>query len=141
MGNAALMPATREFGVEEGCNAGLRHVTANEPRPERDDICIIVLTGELGREWVVNTGTAALEIAIDRNRDTDAAAADGNSPFGFTKSDKRAELCSKFRIIHAFRAVRPKIRNVVALLAEPLGKFIFEGIAGVVGGKGDAHVH
>jgi hypothetical protein len=29
----------------------------------------------------------------------------------------------------------------VALLAEPLGKFIFEGIAGVVGGKGDAHVH
>jgi hypothetical protein len=28
----------------------------------------------------------------------------------------------------------------VTLFAEPLGKFVFEGIAGMVGGEGDAHV-
>src|SRR5207302_1791084 len=110
------------FGIEERCNAGLCHVTANEPRPECDDICIIVLPGELGRERIVYSGAAALEIAIDRDRNADPAAAHRNPPVGFTKADEGAERCPVMRIIDAFRAVRPKIRNVVTLLAEPLGK-------------------
>ena len=92
MSDAALMPAAREFGVEEGCDARLRHVTSNEPRAQSNDIRVIVLAGELGRERVVNARTAAFKIAVYRNRNADAAAAHGNSPVGFPKSNERTEL-------------------------------------------------
>lgn len=120
------MSAAGEICLEEGCNTGLCHVTSNQSRAKRDDICIVVLTCELGRKWVVNPRAAAFKIAVDRNRNANPTAANCNSAIGFPEPDERPELCSKLRIIDAFGSIGPKVSDIVPLGAEPLDKLVFK---------------
>ena len=45
--DAALVAAAGEVGVEEGGDAGLGHVAADQPRAEREHVGVIMLAGEL----------------------------------------------------------------------------------------------
>ena len=48
--DAALVAAAGERGGEEGVDAGLGHLDADQPRAQREDIGVIMLAGEPRRQ-------------------------------------------------------------------------------------------
>src|SRR6185369_12494355 len=115
--DAALVAPAGENGVEKCEDAGLRHVAADQAGAERQDIRIIMLAGELGREWIAHPGTAALGLAVHGDRD-------GDSAVGIAACNRSSELGAKFRIIDAFRAIRPEIVDLMSLFAKPADKLV-----------------
>lgn len=137
--DAALVSPAGEIRTEKGCDAGLGHIGTNEPLAERKDVGVIVLAGELRREGIVDPGAAAVRIAVHRNGDAYARTANGDSALCFVLGDEGRKLRSEFRIIDTFRTIGAKIRHFMTLLAQPLGEFVLQPIAGMIGGKGNAH--
>ena len=132
------MASSFEVDREESIDAGLGHVDTDEPPAQRKHVRIIVPTGKLGRKRIVDARAAALGFTVDRDRNPDPRAADGHPAFGVARCDRLGELASKLRIIDTFRTVCPEVRDVVTLLAQPACKLVLEGVAGMVGGEGDA---
>ena len=57
--DAALVAPAGEFGAEEGLDAGLGHVAADQPGAEGQDVGVIMLAGQRGRQRLVDPGAAA----------------------------------------------------------------------------------
>ena len=139
MGDPVLVSAAGEVRLEKSGDAGLRHVASNKARAERYHVRVIVFARERGRQGIADTSAATFEIAVDGNRDPDAAAADCDPALGFAESNIGPEFRAKFRIIDALGTICSKIGYIVTLFAQPLRKLVFEDVASMVGGKGDAH--
>ena len=92
MVDAALVAPAGEVGVEEGGDAGLGHVAADQPRAEREHVGVIVLAGQLGRKRLVDARAAAAGVAVDGDRDADAGAANGDPALGLARRDGVGEL-------------------------------------------------
>ena len=139
MVDAALVTAAAEFGVKEGGYAGLGQVAADDPRAQRNHICVIVLAGKLRGERIVDAGAAAFEIAVDGDRNADARAAYSDPALGFAEPDDRTELRALGRVIDAVGTVGAEVGHLMTLLAQPTHKLVLQGVTGMVGGKSDVH--
>ena len=137
--DAALVAPAGEISVEKSENAGPGHVAANEASAERQYVGVVMLTGELGREGIVDTRAAAFRFAIDGYRNADSGTADGDPPVGITRCNRRGEASAISRIIDAFRPVCTEVGYFMALLAQPADELVFEQITSMVGGQGNAH--
>jgi len=80
--DAGLVAPAGEFGAKEGVHAGLGHVRANQPRAQRQHIGIIMLARQRRRKRVVYPCAAACRVAIDRDGDADARAANDDAAVG-----------------------------------------------------------
>ena len=78
-------------------------------------------------------------VAVDRDGNADARAAQRHAAFGFAFGDMRGELVAIVGVIDRSLAVGAKIGDLVALRGQPCGKLGLEGEGGVIGGDGDAH--
>jgi hypothetical protein len=77
------MAPAGEFGAEESGDAGTRHVAADQPGAQREDIGVIMLARQPRRQRIVDPGAAACRVAVDRDRDADARPADRDAALGF----------------------------------------------------------
>jgi hypothetical protein len=100
-----------------------------------------MFAGELRRQRIVDASTAASRLAVHGDRNPDAGAAHRDSPVRGSPGDGFGELTAELRIIDALGAVRSKVLDIVALLAQPSDELVLEGVAGMVGGEGDAHAY
>ena len=107
--DAALVASACEIGVEEGGDAGLGHVAADQPRAEREHVGVIVLAGELRRQRIVDPRAAARGIAVDGDRDADARAADRDSALGVAAAIASASFRAEIGIIDALGAVGAEV--------------------------------
>src|SRR3990167_7625641 len=101
-----LVDATRvaiaaERRGEEGGDAGLGHLYANDARAHRNDVGVIVFAREAGGEWFGHQRTAAGGVAIDRNRNADAGTAKGDAAIGRSVGNRPSELVAIIGIIDA----------------------------------------
>jgi hypothetical protein len=137
--DATLVASAGEVGVEKGGDAGLGHIAADEAGAKGEDVGVIMLTGKLGREGIVDAGAAARGFAINGDRNPDSGPAHGDSAFGIPGGYGPGEARAKLGIINAFGPIGAKVGYVMAALAEPANEFVFERVAGMVGGESDAH--
>ena len=93
--DAALVAPAGEVGVEEGRDAGLGHVDADQARAEGDDVGVIMLARQPRRERLGDPRAAAGRVAVDGDRDADAGAADGDPALGPAGGDRLGELAPK----------------------------------------------
>ena len=70
--DAALMAPAGEFGVEEGSDTGAGHVTSDEASSQSKDVGVIVGSGELRRQRLVDLRAPTPGFPVHRHRDTDA---------------------------------------------------------------------
>ena len=90
MVDAALVAAAGEIGAEEGGDAGLGHVAADQPRAQRKHVGVVMLAGERGRQRLVDPRAAACGVAVDGDRNADARAAHGDAALGLAGRDRVA---------------------------------------------------
>ena len=107
--------------------------------PKRNDVGVVVLAGEAGGQRIANPRAAAGRFAIDGNRDADPGPADCNSALRLSRSYGAGETGAELRIIDALRAVGAEVDDLLASLSQPLGEFVLEEVAGMIGGEGDFH--
>src|SRR5436190_16787540 len=137
--DAALMAPAGEIGAEKGSDAGPGHVVADEAGAKREGVGIVMFAGEARGERIVHPRTTAAKVAVGRDRNADARAADGDAPLGPAAGDLFAKPGAIFGIIDAFRTVGAEVDDLVTGFAEPHGERVLQFISGVVGGKGNAH--
>src|SRR6476620_7981053 len=120
------MTPTGKGSVEESSNAGLGHVAADQAATQRERVGVVMLAGELGRKRVVNPGATALGVTVDRDRNSDTGAAN---------RDRARQPGSKFRVIDAFGTIGAQVGHLMTLFAQPADEFVFELVAGMIGGE------
>ena len=84
------MAAAFELRVEENLQRLARDLDADQPLAERHDIGIVVLARQPRRGRVVGEHGADLGIAVGRDRDADAGAADQHAALGLARGDRLA---------------------------------------------------
>ena len=92
-----------------------------------------------GRERLADPRAAALRLAINRDRNADAGAADSDPALCLAGRDRLCQLAAESGIVDAFGPVGAKIAHLVTLLGEPPDELVLEEVAGMIGGEGDAH--
>ena len=117
----------------------LRHVAADEAGTESKHVGIIMLSGKLRRNRIVDARAAALGLPIDGNRNADPGAAHGDPSLRLSCSDSLGQPATVFGIVHALRAIGPKVGHLVPLSLQPADELVLEQISGVISGEGDAH--
>ena len=125
--DAALVAPAGEIGAEEGGDAGLGHVAADQARAQARARWRHYARGPAPPTAARRHARAAARgVAVDRDRNADARAADGDPALGLAGGDGVGELGSKLRIIDAFRAVGAEVDDLVAGLAQPGGKLVLQ---------------
>src|SRR5690348_2885203 len=89
--DAALVAVAEELGFEESGDARPRHLDADQPGAERDDIGVVVLPRETRRERLGDERAARGGIAVDRDRDADPRSAQRHADLGVGLLDRAAE--------------------------------------------------
>ena len=133
------MPAAAKRRSQKGGHAGPGHFDSDDPGAHREDVGVVVLTREGRRERLLDEGAAYLRVAVDRDGDADAGAAEGDGARRLSGGHMAGEPVAEIRIIDARLTVRTQIFYFVALFAKPSGERSLEGNGGVVGGDGNAH--
>ena len=138
--DAALVAAAGEIGAEEGGDAGLGHVDADQPRAQARGRWRRYARGRA-------RPTAARRPARSGRRGSRLTAIEMPMPEPQTamprsaspRGDRLGELGAEIGIIDAFGAVGAEVGDLMALLAQPGGELVLQGETGMVGGEGDAH--
>lgn len=133
------MAAALEVGREEGGEAGLGHLRPDQPRAHRDGVGIVVSARQRGGERLADQCAAAGRIAVGRDRDADAGAAQRHAAFGAAVRQRGGDGVAVIGIIDARAAVGAEVEHVMAALAQPFGEHGLQLDGGVVGRNGDAH--
>src|SRR6187549_2735098 len=99
LGNAPDMPVAAERGGEERLDATLGQLDAHDPGAEGDHVGVVMLAREAGRHRLAHPCAADGRVAIDRDRNANARAAQRHTALGFPGGDMLGELVAEVRII------------------------------------------
>src|SRR4051812_30439234 len=111
--NAALVALAAEWRGQEGLYAGLGHLDAYQARAHRDDVGAIMLAGQACRQRFGNERRAAGRMAIGRDRNADAGAAQGDSEFRAAGGDLLGELVAIIGIIDRLDSSRAEVVHLM----------------------------
>ena len=131
------MSPALERGAEEGHQAGAGKFDANKSTAERDDIGVVVLTGEPRARFFVDERAADMGVPIGRNRNADTATADQHTEARATLPKGSRQTISKDGIVNRLWPIGSKIKDRVPGLGEGALKVRFQVDAAMVGGKCD----
>jgi hypothetical protein len=100
----AVAPAGKGSG-KKALQAGLGHVDPDQPRAHCDDVRIVVFAREFGGIGIADERAAAGRIAVDRDRDADAAAAQRDAALGRSVGDGGGKLVAIVGIVDGPRSI------------------------------------
>ena len=100
-----------------------------------------MFAGEAGGKRLRDERGAGGGMAVDRERDADAVAANGDALVGRAGGDRFGELVAIVRIIDRRGAFRPKVQHLMAEPAQMLGERRLHLDGGVIGSDGNAIGH
>ena len=133
------MASAVEGRGEEDLDQALDHLRAGEPFAEREHVRVVVASCQLRRERLADAGTANARHLVRGDRDAQARAADDDPSRHSARRHGLADREAVIRVVDRFGAVRAEVENLVTLSAQLRDDAIFEGEAGMVGGKDDLH--
>ena len=105
--DAPSVAAAGEGRGEEGLDARFRHLAADEPSAQRDHVGVVMLAGEAGGERLGHERGTASRMAVDRDRDADARAAESYALGCLAGGYRLGEAIAVIGIIDRRGAIRP----------------------------------
>src|SRR5688500_11225953 len=97
--DSALVAAAGERRGEEGVQAGLGHFDADQPAAQRDDVGVVMLAGQAGRERLGDQSAAAGGMTVGGDRNAYPRAAQSDSAVGAAGRDLLGELVAVIGIV------------------------------------------
>ena len=138
--DTAHVAVAREFGGEEGGTQALAMSIAGQPRAHGDDIGVIMLARQRGRQRFGHQRAAAGRVAIDRDRDADARPAQRNAALRRAVGDRCGQRIAIVGIIDAVASVRCRDRSTSCPSSRSQSaSSVFQRECGMIRGNGDAH--
>ena len=113
------MATAFELGGNERGDARARHLGADQAGAYRNGVRVVVRAAQARGERLGDLRAAHLGVAVDRDGDADARAAQRDAALRRARGDRRSELVAIVRIIDAVGGVRPEVGDLEPLLAEP----------------------
>ena len=131
------MATSLEVRGEEYLYQSQRLLLADEIGGQTEDIGIVVLAGKFGKAVVpAECGTDTLML-VRRHADAVACGADGDPHVRLALFDGSRHGMGIVGVVATLGGVAAIVCHLCALLCEPSVHFLLEGIARVVGRKGD----
>lgn len=127
------MATTLERSVEEEVDDMQGSSLVDETCGKRDDVGVIMLSGERCNLFVPAESTADVRVFIDSHLDAVAGAANDDTSRKLPFVDSGAHLMGEVGIIDTIRRKGTEVLNIKIFRMEKFYYFVFQFISGVVG--------
>ncbi len=131
---------TGEARLEERRDQLLGQGLADDPRPEADDVDVVVLHHLMGRVGVVRHRCPDPLELVGSHGGSSARAADEDAPVGAPVEHRLRDRRRVVGVVDWFRRMSAQVVHRVARLGQPCGQVFFQGEAGVIGAECDSHL-
>ena len=129
------MAATFERSVQEDINHLQSQLGRNKTCRQRNDVGIVVLASQLCNLLVPAKRAAHIGVFVYSHLHSVARATNDDTPLEFAFVDNRTHLMGKVWIINAIGRIGAKILSINIFWSQKFFDFLFQSIAGVVGGN------
>ncbi len=131
---AAGVATTGKVGAEEGLYDLLGQAGANQPRPQREHIGVIVFAAVIGGSLVVTHGRPYPWYFVGDHTATNAGAIYDDGPPGFAVGDMLRGRVRHIRVIYGLGVMGSTIKNGIPLFLDKTLQLLFQGVSPMIGG-------